>query len=118
MQTQTVEGWHRRGDEIRARWAEGPRMAVTLTETRRHVEELASDDGDYYVVCSRTGHRPVPVAGKWFDSRATARSGARAAEQYRAKLRQHDPLVPWHDLIVCQESTATVPDTTITQEQQ
>lgn len=78
-------------------------MTVTLGEIREHVEALASEDGEYYVVCGRTGDRPVPVAGKRFDGRATARSAARATEQYRALLRRYDPLVPHYDPIVCQE---------------
>ena len=77
----------------------------TLREIRRHVEQLASDDGSYYVVCGRTGDRPVPVAGKRFDGRVTAQAALRAAEQYRAALRRYDPHLPYHDLIVCEDTT-------------
>jgi hypothetical protein len=79
-------------------------VGMTLVEIREHVESLASEDGEYYVVCGRTGERPVPVAGKRFDGRAIARSAARATEQYRTALRRYDPHVPCYDLIVCQDA--------------
>lgn len=81
-------------------------VGVTLAEIRRHVEELASDDGTYYVVCGRTGDRPVPAVGKRFDDRAAARAALRATEQYRTALRRYDPQVPYYDLIVCQDGGA------------
>ena len=77
-------------------------VGPTLVDIREHVETLASDDGDYYIVCGRTGDRPVPAAGLRFDERGTARSAARATEQYRAALRRYDPKVPRYDVIVCQ----------------
>ncbi|MFB6123460.1 MAG: hypothetical protein ABEJ78_08380 [Haloferacaceae archaeon] len=83
---------------------------MTLVEIREHVESLASADGAYYVVCGRTGDRPVPVAGKRFEGRATARSAARAAEQYRTALRRYDPQLPYYDLVVCQEAGEASPE--------
>ncbi|WP_247730391.1 DUF7551 domain-containing protein [Halovivax limisalsi] len=77
-------------------------VGVTLAEIRAHIESLASDDGDYYVVCGRTGDRPVPAAGHRFPDRATARAAARATGQYRSALRRYDPQVPYYDLIVCE----------------
>lgn len=79
-----------------------PVVGVTLVEIRDRVEALASDDGTYYVVCGRTGDRPVPAAGKRFDSRSDARAALRATEQYRTTLRRYDPQVPYYDLIVCE----------------
>ncbi|MFB6156714.1 MAG: hypothetical protein ABEJ34_02595 [Haloferacaceae archaeon] len=78
-------------------------VGVTLADIRDHVESLASDDGPYYVACGRTGDRPVPVARKRFDDRATARSAVRATEQYRTALRRYDPQLPRYDLIVVQD---------------
>lgn len=77
-------------------------VGVTLVEIREHIESLASDGGEYYVLCGRTGDRPVPVADKRFDGRAIAEEAARATERYRAALRRYDPQLPHHDLIVCQ----------------
>jgi hypothetical protein len=83
-------------------------VATTLVEIRERIGALASDDGDYYVVCGRTGDRPVPAAGKRFEGRATARSAARATEQYRSALRRYDPQVPYYDLIVCRDAERRV----------
>lgn len=77
-------------------------VGSTLREIRRRVDALAAADGAYYVVCGRTGERPVPVAGKRFADRPTAESALRAATQYRATLRDYDPRLPHYDLIVCE----------------
>lgn len=77
-------------------------VGSTLREIRRRVDALAAADGAYYVVCGRTGERPVPVAGKRFADRPTAESALRAATQYRATLRDYDPRLPYYDLIVCE----------------
>jgi len=77
-------------------------VGVTLVGIRERIEELAATDGAYYVVCGRTGHRPVPVADKRFGDRASARRAVSAATEYRAALRRYDPEVPHYDLIVCQ----------------
>jgi hypothetical protein len=79
-------------------------VGTTLVELRDHIEALASADGEYYVVCGRTGDRPVPISGLRFAERATARNAARAGEQYRTALRRYDPQVPYYDLIVCQNA--------------
>lgn len=74
----------------------------TLVALRKRVAELASDEGEFSLVCGRTGERPVPIAGKRFDDRADAREAIRVAELYRLTLRQYDPQVPYHDLIARQ----------------
>ncbi|MCU4800785.1 hypothetical protein OB920_10420 [Halobacteria archaeon HArc-gm2] len=79
-------------------------VGTTLTEIRQHIEALASADGDYYLVCGRTGDRPVPAETARFENRGTARAAARATEQYRAALRRYDPRFPYYDLIVCQDN--------------
>jgi hypothetical protein len=81
----------------------------TLVQIREHIEALASDDGEYSVVCGRTGDRPIPVSGLRFEGRTTARNAARAAQQYRTALRRYDPQVPYYDLIVCQDTGPVVP---------
>lgn len=86
-------------------------VGMTLAEIRTHIETLASSDGEYYIVCGRTGDRPVPAAGERFVDRATARNAARATEQYRSALRRYDPQVPYYDLIVCQD-TGLITDST------
>lgn len=78
-------------------------IGTTLTEIRDHVESLASDDGEYALVCARYGDRPVPAADLRFETRATARAAARATTQYRRALRRYDPQVPHYDIVVCQD---------------
>ena len=80
-------------------------VGTTLIELREYIEDLASDAGEYYLVCSRRGGQPVPATGLRFERRATARAAARATEQYRVALRRYDPRLPHYDVIVCQEGT-------------
>ena len=77
-------------------------IGTTLTDIRDHIESLASDDGEYYLVCARYGDRPVPASDLRFDTRATARAAAQATAQYRQALRRYDPQVPYYDIVVCQ----------------
>jgi hypothetical protein len=79
-------------------------VGSTLIDIRERIDELATADGRYYVVCGRTGNRPVPAASSRFPDRATARTAARATGQYRRALRRYDPRVPHCDLIVCEET--------------
>ena len=81
-------------------------IGTTLSDIRRHIESLASPQGVYYLVCGRTGDRPVPADGLAFDCRPTARVAATATEQYRTALRRYDPQLPCYDIIVCHRSAA------------
>jgi hypothetical protein len=78
-------------------------IGTTLGDIRDHIEALASEGGEYSLVCSRYGDRPVPATGLQFESRPTARAAAQATEQYRAALRRYDPQLPYYDVIVCQD---------------
>lgn len=80
-------------------------VGETLGEYRSRIESLSSTDGEFAVVCGRTGIRPVPVAGERFPSRETAEAAARAATAYRAVLRRWDPRAPWYDFIACELPT-------------
>lgn len=79
-------------------------IGPTLGDVRGHIEALASADGDYYLVCGRSGDRPVPAASLRFGSRPAARAAARATEQYRRALRRYDSRLPVYDVIVCQDA--------------
>jgi len=89
-------------------------IGSTLVELRARIDALASDEGAYYLVCGRTGDRPVPAVGMRFADRESARTAARRVEQYRAALRRYDPQYPFHDVIVCQDgdSRTSAADTT------
>ncbi|ELY71974.1 hypothetical protein C490_04402 [Natronobacterium gregoryi SP2] len=73
-------------------------------DIRKYITSLSSDSGRYYLVCARTGDRPVPTRGLSFESRSTARAAARATEQYRTTLRRYDPRLPSYDVVVCERS--------------
>ncbi|MEM4780872.1 MAG: hypothetical protein QXG03_04820 [Halalkalicoccus sp.] len=75
---------------------------ASLVDLRAQVKSLASPDGEYSLVCARTGGRPIPATGLRFESRRVARMAARSTERYRAALRRYDPQVPHHDVIVQQ----------------
>lgn len=84
-------------------------IGSTLADIRDRIEAIASEDGDYYLVCGRHGDRPVPAASLRFESRPLARAAARATEQYRTALRRYDPQLPSYDVIVCQVPPITEP---------
>ena len=75
---------------------------VELCPLRRRIEALASERGEYYLVCSRYGDRPVPADGCRFESCAVARRAARLTEEYRSALRRYDPALPEYDIVVRQ----------------
>jgi hypothetical protein len=77
-------------------------MNETLCAIRERIEALATATGEYYVVCGRTGQRPVPVDDVWFPDRETAAEAAQTARAYRSLLREYDPQTPVHDFVVCQ----------------
>ena len=89
-------------------------VGPTLIDIREHIEGLATEDGQYYVVCGRTGDRPVPAVGNRVPDRVTARAAGRATEQYRSAQRRYDALVLYYDLIVCEETSR---DATVVQPQ-
>lgn len=75
-----------------------------LGSIREHLDALAAPDGPYRLVCARTGETPPPVDGMRFDARRTAAEAADVATDYRAVLREYDPDLPFHDLVVCEAS--------------
>lgn len=85
-------------------------MGDDLRSMRERMNELAVDDGRFYVACARTGERPFPVAGLRLADRETAAAAADLARSYRRTLEQYDPRAPRYDLVV-HEQTAPVPDT-------
>lgn len=71
-----------------------------LADIREHLRAMAAEDGSYVLVCARTGVRPPPVADLAFADRRTASHAVLGAEEYRDRLREYDPRLPFHDLIV------------------
>lgn len=79
---------------------------LELIDLRACIESLACEGGEFYLVCGRSGARPVPAIGLRFDSRNAARAAARVTEQYREVLRRYDPELPRYHVVVCQEPEA------------
>jgi hypothetical protein len=77
-------------------------MTATLGRPRRAIEVLARESGQYRLVCTRHGGEPVPATGLRFESRVAARIAACAVEQYREILREYDPELSVHDIVVAQ----------------
>lgn len=77
-------------------------MAATLETLRRAIETLARDEGEYQLVCARHGDEPVPATALRFESRATARAAACTVRRYRETLREYDPALAVHDIVVTQ----------------
>ncbi|WP_435195952.1 DUF7552 domain-containing protein [Natronomonas sp. EA1] len=76
-------------------------MGGSLVALRLRVEALASETGEYAVVCACHGDSPVPADGLRFDDRPTARAAARATRAYRVALRRYDPRTSLCDPLVC-----------------
>lgn len=87
----------------------------TLRDIHAKIDALSVDIGQYIIVCARTGEHPVPITGLQFPDRKAATQAARAAQYYRARLRQYDSRMAYHDLIVS-ENLATVRDCTADRE--
>lgn len=73
-----------------------------LCRLRERIEALASERGEYALICGRYGDRPVPAAGCRFESRRRAEQAASLTEEYRAVLREYDPDLPRYDIVVRQ----------------
>jgi hypothetical protein len=77
-------------------------VGSTLAKIRARIETLAAPDGEFRVVCGRTGTSPVPVDGLRFPTRDAAEEAAQTAATYRSVLRRWDPRAPWYDFIACE----------------
>lgn len=87
-------------------------VGETLGKIRARIETLSTADGDYCVLCGRTGVRPVPVADQRFPDRETAEEAAQTATAYRSVLRRWDPRAPCYDFIACEvpDGVTVAPD--------
>ncbi|ELZ72421.1 hypothetical protein C457_05569 [Haloferax prahovense DSM 18310] len=69
----------------------------TLRDVRAEIRSLARPDGDYAIVCGRTGSEPGAATGRRFPDRRTAGEAAELTRDYRAALRRYDPNIPYDD---------------------
>ncbi|RDZ46800.1 hypothetical protein C5B91_03800 [Haloferax sp. Atlit-10N] len=69
----------------------------TLRDVRAEIRSLARPDGDYAIVCGRTGSEPGAATGRRFPDRRVAAEAAELTRDYRAALRRYDPNIPYDD---------------------
>lgn len=66
-------------------------MVDRLETLHRRIDALTDADGEYAVVCPRSGKRPVPVRAASFGAPADAEAAADLVVEYRDLLREVDP---------------------------
>ncbi|MFC7128632.1 DUF7551 domain-containing protein [Haloferax chudinovii] len=76
----------------------------TLRDIRAEIRALSRSDGDYAVVCGRTGAEPPAATGRRFPDRRAAGEAAELTRDYRATLRRYDPNIPYDDPLVYEVS--------------
>ncbi|WP_411962974.1 hypothetical protein [Haloferax sp. YSMS24] len=81
----------------------------TLRDIRAEIRSLSCPDGNYEVVCGRSGIAPSVVAGLTFPDRTTAGDAAELACTYHDALRRYDPSIPFDDPLVHEVSPTTIP---------
>ncbi|KAB1188873.1 MULTISPECIES: hypothetical protein [Haloferax] len=72
----------------------------TLRDIRAEIRSLSCPDGDFEVVCGRSGTAPSAVSGLTFPNRHAAGEAAELATEYRSVLRRYDPSAPYMDPLV------------------
>jgi hypothetical protein len=75
-------------------------LAGTVRETREQVDRLRAPSGEFAVACRDSGVRPEPVTDARFESYADAERACAVARRYRAAMRELDPALTDHDLVV------------------
>ncbi|WP_416839254.1 hypothetical protein [Haloferax sp. DFSO52] len=94
-------------------------VGATLRDIRAAIQSLSCPDGDFEVVCGRSGIAPSAVAGLAFEDRHTAGEAAELAGSYRSALRRYDPTLPFDDPLVHEVSpTPIVPLPTTPEDEQ
>ncbi len=74
--------------------------AETVGTARTRIADLRTADGEFVVACRDSGVRPEPVTDARFASYADAERACSAARQYRTAMRELDPGLTQHDLVV------------------
>jgi hypothetical protein len=77
-------------------------MVDRLETLHRRIDALTDADGEYAVVCPRSGKRPVPVRTASFGSPTDAEAAADLVVEYRELLRQVDPHLECIPVVACE----------------
>ena len=81
-------------------------MPARLEALHQRIEDLTDPDGEYAVVCPRSGKRPVPVRGKSFPSPDVVGEAVDLVVEYRRLLREVDPHLESIPIVACEETAA------------
>ncbi|MFC7080569.1 DUF7552 domain-containing protein [Halorussus caseinilyticus] len=66
-------------------------MPDRLEALHRRIDDLTHPEGEFAVVCPRSGKRPVPVRGASFPSASAVETAVELVCEYRDLLREVDP---------------------------
>lgn len=80
-------------------------MPDSLEALHHQIEDLTDPDGDFAVVCSRSGKRPVPVRGQSFPTAAAAEEAVDLVVEYRELLREVDPYLENIPIVACERDS-------------
>jgi len=83
-------------------------IATEIQMLRDRIECLHAPDGDFVVVCRETGIRPEPATDGRFACYDDAEQACVAATCYRETMRDLDPGLTQHDLVVSTIETGSV----------
>ncbi|WP_424018347.1 DUF7552 domain-containing protein [Halorientalis pallida] len=78
----------------------GTTRLETIRTARARIEDRRTEDGEFVVACRDSGVRPEPVTDARFASYADAERACSAARRYRTAMRELDPELTQHDLVV------------------
>ncbi|WP_137286835.1 DUF7552 domain-containing protein [Halorussus salinisoli] len=79
-------------------------MPDRLEVLHRRIDELTDPEGDFAVVCPRSGKRPVPVRGASFSSSGDAERAVELVREYRNLLRDVDPHLESIPIVAAEET--------------
>ncbi|MFD1589466.1 hypothetical protein ACFR9U_21020 [Halorientalis brevis] len=75
-------------------------LAETVGIARDRIEELRTSDGEFVVACRDSGVQPEPVTDARFESYDDAERACAVARRYREAMRELDPALTRHELVV------------------
>ncbi len=75
-------------------------LAETVRTTRNRIEDLRTPDGEFVVACRESGVRPEPVTDARFACYDDAEQACVVARRYRESMRELDPALTRHALVV------------------
>lgn len=87
-------------DSIATTGDEADALAETVRTTRDRLDTLQTPEGQFIVACRDSGVRPEPVTDARFASYEDAEQACVVARGYRQAMRELDPALNQHELVV------------------